>query len=63
MAPEAPWALLRAGNMEGGATVLRELTAGCQQLVFKEIPSHSCRKTSYGELPPRLTTDMKTEAC
>lgn len=64
MATEAPRALLGAGSVEGGATVLSELTAQRrQQLVFKEIPSHSHHKTSYGELAPRLTTDMGTEAC
>lgn len=50
MATEAPRALLGAGNVEGGATVLSELTAQQrQQLVFKEIPSHSRHKTSYRE--------------
>ena len=64
MATEAPQALLGAGSVDGGATVLSELTARRrQQLVVKEIPSHSLHKTSDGELPPRLTKDMKTEAC
>lgn len=50
-----PRALLGAGSVEGGATVLSELTAQRrQQLVFKEIPSHSHHKTSHGELAPAL---------